>query len=76
LQLLGVLGLKRRRLLVARRRFGAPRLLERSATRRELFSVRDLLGEAINITEASLTGHAATIVEAEFGQLEGFIGQL
>ena len=45
-------------------------------TRRELFAVRDLLGEKMQNTENTLNAGTVAVVEAKFAQLEGFIGQL
>ena len=46
------------------------------ATRREVFAVRDLLGDKLQNTEATLNAGTAAVVEAKFAQLEGFIAQL
>jgi len=46
------------------------------ATRREIFSVRDLLGDKLSASEINFSAGAAATIEAKFLQLEGFIAQL
>jgi len=45
-------------------------------SRREMFAVRDLLGDKMQANEVNLNAGTAAIVEAKFAQLEGFITQL
>ena len=46
------------------------------ASRREVFAMRDLLGDKMQANEVNLNAGTAAIVEAKFAQLEGFITQL